>query len=190
MLVVETGYSDGGTGAGTELVVSDLATGDVLETYVVDADGITELPMPEVPYTVTLDGGPGHRVTKDGPLPEAAAPEAASQPERGSLAMVNVLQGAPKQLTETQRARIAEAEVVVCFERIARRLADRLANATVIVVDDSVPLGGASDQAAQLRERVAARIEEALALGDDVAVLTEGPVEDSADWSWVEGAAP
>lgn len=80
-IYVETGFSDGSSGAGHKIILKDKETGDVLSEYPIPEEGyIEEIPMPSVAYTVTFDAGPGHGVVKDGPLPEEAAASAEEAP--------------------------------------------------------------------------------------------------------------
>lgn len=105
-IYVETGFSDGSSGSGHKIVLRDKASGEVLSEYTIPEEGyMEEIPIPNVPYTVSFDAGPGHVVVKDGPFlateptdtteseiveeqPEAATeetvesePETATQPE-------------------------------------------------------------------------------------------------------------
>ena len=86
-IYVETGFSDGSSGAGHKILIRDKENGDVLSELTIPEEGyIEEIPMPGVAYTVTFNAGPGHAAVKDGPFSadaaEAAEPEAVeTQPE-------------------------------------------------------------------------------------------------------------
>lgn len=80
-IYVETGFSDGSSGAGHKIILKDQESGDVLSELTIPEEGyIEEIPMPGVPYTVTFDAGPGHVVVKDGPF-AATEPAEATEPE-------------------------------------------------------------------------------------------------------------
>jgi hypothetical protein len=66
-LYIEAGFSNGASAAGTDVLLKSL-DGEVLWQGKMSEDYL-EVEMPSVPYTVTLDAGPGHIVTKDGPEP-------------------------------------------------------------------------------------------------------------------------
>lgn len=68
-LYVEGGFSNGSSAAGVKLYLKDKETGEVLWEGVFPENGSIILPIPNAPYTVTFDGGPGHLITKDGPEP-------------------------------------------------------------------------------------------------------------------------
>ncbi|MDY0094018.1 MAG: hypothetical protein RBT80_15090 [Candidatus Vecturithrix sp.] len=73
-IYVETGFSDGSSGAGHKIILKHKETGDVLSEQTVPEEGyIEEIPMPNSPYTITFDAGPGHVVVKDGPFSAEAA---------------------------------------------------------------------------------------------------------------------
>jgi hypothetical protein len=68
-IYIETGFSDGGSGAGHTIRLLDAATKAVLiETKVPDI-GSLDLQKPSVPYIVLFDAGEGHTVEMDGPPP-------------------------------------------------------------------------------------------------------------------------
>lgn len=78
-IYVETGFSDGSSGAGHKIILKSKDSGDVLSEQTVPEEGyIEEISMPNVPYTVTFDAGPGHVVVKDGPFSEEAAESVAT----------------------------------------------------------------------------------------------------------------
>jgi hypothetical protein len=80
-IYVETGFSDGSSGAGHKIILKDQESGDVLSDLTIPEEGyIEEIPIPNVPYTVTFDAGPGHVVVKDGPF-SATEPAETAEPE-------------------------------------------------------------------------------------------------------------
>jgi len=63
----ETGFSDGSDVAGLKLSIRSRTTSETLSEHVLPTGGKLALPIPAVPYRVTFDGGPGHKVSKLGP---------------------------------------------------------------------------------------------------------------------------
>lgn len=78
-IYIEAGFSNGASAAGTDIIIKLKSTDEVFWEGVMGEDYV-ETEMPSEPYTVTLDAGPGHVVTKDGPVPDggfgAAVPAA------------------------------------------------------------------------------------------------------------------
>ena len=97
-IYIEAGFSDGGSAAGHKIILKDEKTEAVISEHRVGEDGTLDLKKPSVPYTVTLDAGVGHVVTKPGPppseakqnadseKPEAKPSEAASEPKKTEAA--------------------------------------------------------------------------------------------------------
>ena len=104
-IYVQGGFSNGASAAGVKLYLTDKATGQKIWDGEFPEVGEINLAMPNVPYTVTFDAGPGHIIVKDGPEPaggfgsvgeaaapadaggqdgEAAAPQTVSVPAGGS----------------------------------------------------------------------------------------------------------
>ncbi len=79
---VEAGFSDGSSAAGHKIVMKESDGGKVLSEHRVGKDGTLEIKKPTVRYTVTLDAGPGHVVTVDGPPPDATAAKADVAPDK------------------------------------------------------------------------------------------------------------
>lgn len=79
---IEAGFSDGSSAAGHKIILKNQATGETLLEEKVGEDGALDLKKPTVNFTVTLDAGEGHTVTKDGPAP--AVPGSAASVEKGS----------------------------------------------------------------------------------------------------------
>jgi hypothetical protein len=67
-LYVQAGLSTGESAGGSKVFIREKETGRPLITITMPDSGKINVPMPKVPYTVTLDMGPGHIVTKTGPL--------------------------------------------------------------------------------------------------------------------------
>ncbi len=78
MMSIEAGFSDGGSAAGHKIILKNQDTGEVLLETRVGEDGSLELKKPSVNFTVTLDAGEGHVVTKVGPSPATAQETAAA----------------------------------------------------------------------------------------------------------------
>lgn len=68
----EAGFSDGASVEGLPIFLRARATGETLGEHKLPASGKLTLPIPAVPYRVTFDGGPGHKLSKIGPEPIAA----------------------------------------------------------------------------------------------------------------------
>lgn len=81
--LAEAGYSDMASVEGLKLLVRNRDTGETLSEHTLPENGMIVLPIPAVPYRVTFDGGPGHRISKPGPeAPKPAATAAvAAAPE-------------------------------------------------------------------------------------------------------------
>lgn len=63
---VEGIFSTGATAANLPLYLLDKNEQQILKTKL-DKNGEAEFNIPDQPYTVFLDGGPGHTVREDGP---------------------------------------------------------------------------------------------------------------------------
>jgi len=176
---VETGFSDGSTGAGMPIEFLDLETGAVLSRHSVPEDGILLVSLPAVPYEVMLDAGEGHRVTKDGPLPAAPAPES------GGVMLVNAEAGDASRWTNAARDAIDAAQVIVAQEYLAARIGGDWQDKTLVLLESGVALGADAPAAKELRERTLARIRAALDAGQAVVVLTYGVPESCPDWAWL-----
>ena len=72
-IYVQGGFSNGASAAGVKLYLTDKASGQKIWEGEFPDVGELNLPIPNVPYTVTFDAGPGHIIVKDGPEPEDAA---------------------------------------------------------------------------------------------------------------------
>jgi hypothetical protein len=83
-IYIEAGFSNGASAAGTDIIIRSKATEEILWQGKMGEDGM-DVEMPGEPYTVTLDAGPGHIVTKEGPEP-AGGFGAASDDATGSEA--------------------------------------------------------------------------------------------------------
>jgi hypothetical protein len=64
---VEGMFSTGATAANLPLYLLDANEKQILKIKL-DKNGEAEFKIPDQPYTVFLDGGPGHTVREDGPI--------------------------------------------------------------------------------------------------------------------------
>nr|WP_319395840.1 hypothetical protein [uncultured Desulfobacter sp.] len=64
---VEGMFSTGATAANLPLYLLDANEKQILKVKL-DENGEAEFNIPDQPYTVFLDGGPGHTVREDGPM--------------------------------------------------------------------------------------------------------------------------
>lgn len=68
-LTVEGGYSTGAGAAGVDLYVKTKMDRTILLQERFPESSILEIEIPNEPYYLVFDGGPGHKVVKDGPPP-------------------------------------------------------------------------------------------------------------------------
>ncbi len=68
-VTIEAMFSTGAMGAELPLILENL-DGSPIKTFKLDEDGELTFKIPNVPYRIFLDGGPGHTVREDGPGPE------------------------------------------------------------------------------------------------------------------------
>jgi len=73
-IYIETGFSDGSSGAGHTIRLTDAASGKVLAEAKVPAAGSLDMKKPEVPYLVVFDAGEGHVTEAQGPAPSETGP--------------------------------------------------------------------------------------------------------------------
>jgi hypothetical protein len=78
-IYIEAGVSTGGPAAGAKVIIRDKETTQPLLTFSMPDSGKINVPMPKVPYTVTLDMGAGHIVTRTGPSKAGEKQDAAMQ---------------------------------------------------------------------------------------------------------------
>ncbi|MEW6141407.1 MAG: hypothetical protein AB1733_24555 [Thermodesulfobacteriota bacterium] len=86
---IEASFSDGSSAAGHKIILKDEKTGAVISEQRVGEDGTLDLKKPTVPYTVTLDAGEGHKVTKTGPPPSASESDTGSKQSEAEPAAVS-----------------------------------------------------------------------------------------------------
>jgi hypothetical protein len=67
-LFIQTGLSTGESSGGSKIIVREKETGQPLSDFSMPNSGKINIPLPKAPYTVTLDMGAGHTVTKTGPF--------------------------------------------------------------------------------------------------------------------------
>lgn len=67
-IYIMAGTSTGGSVEGAKIVLKDKSTGQPLLQKEMPESGEMTVKMPDVPYTVTLDMGKGHKLTKTGPF--------------------------------------------------------------------------------------------------------------------------
>jgi hypothetical protein len=80
-IYIETGVSTGGPAAGAKIIVRDKATTQPLSMFAMPDSGKINIPMPAVPYTITLDMGTGHVETKTGPFKDGDEKRGLSGPD-------------------------------------------------------------------------------------------------------------
>lgn len=72
-IYVETGFSDGSSGAGHTILLKDAESGKVLEKATLPEESGMDLKKPSAPYIVVFDAGEGHVVETEGPAPSAGS---------------------------------------------------------------------------------------------------------------------
>jgi hypothetical protein len=92
---IEAGFSDGSSAAGHKIILKNQQTGEILLEQKVGEDGTLDLKKPTVNFTVTLDAGEGHTVTKEGPAPAESG--ATLSVEKGSAN--NAVEPTPAQIS-------------------------------------------------------------------------------------------
>ena len=70
-IYIEAGLSTGNVPAGARIILKDKSSGRPLWQGKVPSNGRLNVKQPTKAYTVTLDAGAGHAVTKEGPLNSA-----------------------------------------------------------------------------------------------------------------------
>jgi hypothetical protein len=93
-IVIKAAFSDGTSAAGVDILIKEKATGRILEVVTLPENGMTEIPRPSVPYTVSFDAGGGHLVTREGPFstaPSEALPAAELEAQPGREAPADLL---------------------------------------------------------------------------------------------------
>jgi hypothetical protein len=183
-LRIESGFSDGGTGEGLPVEVRHAETGVVLDAFPMPESGVAQRDAPSVPYTVTLDAGEGHKVTKPGPAKGEAA--------RALPALVDCHWGDTTQMPAEAVESLRNAKVIVAHEWLYDRMKELFDNQTVVLVDADVSLANADGaKPAQLRDRVRQRLKAAEDAAQSVAVLCPTPPAKCPDWAWLveEGLA-
>lgn len=81
-IFVQGGFSNGASAGGVKVYLTSVATGEKLWEGVFPDIGELDIQIPNEPYTVTFDAGPGHVVVKDGlPPPGGFGAASAAKPE-------------------------------------------------------------------------------------------------------------
>lgn len=187
-LRIETGFSDGSTGAGMPIHIRDAATGEVLQTIAMPENGIARVTPPTVKYTVTLDAGEGHQVTKPGPAPAVAEDNPFKQP-----LLVDCHWGDLSRMPAATRELLQKAKVVVAHEWLFERMRSLFTDQTVVLVDAHVPLNAtdaslpqqAIRDAAKLRDDLRQRLHAAKDAAEAVVILCPAEPAASPDWAWL-----
>lgn len=182
-LRIESGFSDGGTGVGLPVEIRDAATGTVLESHQMPENGVLVLAPPTTEYTVTLDAGEGHRITKPGP---ALAAETVTQAQ-----IVNVHWGDVAMVSQETKDAIAKAKVVVTHDWLYGRIQSLFENQTVVLIEPGVSLREDSPSAAKLRDKIRTRIRASFEKAEQVLMLSPVAAAEFPDWQWLieEGLA-
>lgn len=68
---VKAGFSNGQAASGMSLYVKSKFDNRVIETLKFPETSQLKIKIPDEPYYLVFDGGPGHKVAKNGPPPEA-----------------------------------------------------------------------------------------------------------------------
>lgn len=68
-LTVEGGFSTGAGAAGINFYVKSKLERKILKHLKFPESSVIEIEIPKEPYYLVFDGGPGHKVVKDGPPP-------------------------------------------------------------------------------------------------------------------------
>lgn len=85
-IFVQGGFSNGASAGGVKIYLTSIATKQVLWESVFPDIGELDVEIPNEPYTVTFDAGPGHVVTKEGPPPPGGFGAAKEKPAETSAA--------------------------------------------------------------------------------------------------------
>lgn len=108
-IYIEAGFSDGSSAAGHKILLKEEASGKLISEHRVGEDGTLELKKPTVPYTVTLDAGEGHAVTREGPKPAAAQASAKEAPKTESPAEPKTVKATVEKQAPTSKPQTAPA---------------------------------------------------------------------------------
>lgn len=93
-LTVQGGFSTGAGAAGIDFYVKNKKEGKILLHKKFPESSIIEMKIPQEPYYLVFDGGPGHKIVKEGPAPPGGFTnnvEAASlKPEKSDISGIPV----------------------------------------------------------------------------------------------------
>jgi hypothetical protein len=84
-ILVKAGESDGEPASGAAVVIRDKETTQPILTFAMPDSGKIKVPMPKVPYTVTVDMGSGHTVTRTGPFTDRSVTRSKPAQPRATL---------------------------------------------------------------------------------------------------------
>ncbi len=102
-IYVETGYSDGSSGAGHSIKLKDAATGKILSELKIPEEGSLDIKKPSIPYIVVFDGGEGHTVEAKGPPPSSESKvdkQLKEEPEQETIKIAATVQNPETSNTE------------------------------------------------------------------------------------------
>lgn len=80
-LEIEAGFSNNESPQGLPVTLRNRETGAVISDHKLPGDGFLSVALPKVAYRVEFDAGPGHRISKVGPMQEDAVAEVAKAAE-------------------------------------------------------------------------------------------------------------
>ncbi len=93
-LTVEGGFSTGAGAAGVDFYIKAKMDKSIILHQKFPESSIIEVTIPQEPYYLVFDGGPGHKIVKDGPEPPdgfTVNPEAVSmQPEKSDASGIPI----------------------------------------------------------------------------------------------------
>jgi hypothetical protein len=79
-ILIKAAESDGDPVTGAAIVIRNKETTQPILTLTMPDSGKVNVPMPKVPYSVTVDAGSGHTVTKAGPFTDGKTTQAQARP--------------------------------------------------------------------------------------------------------------
>jgi hypothetical protein len=107
-ILIKTSLSTGENAQGALVILKDKSTGQPIDRFSLPPSGGKVVPMPTVPYTVTLLMGKGHSVTQTGPF-KGQATTAAAKPDSVAAPSTSDSLAAPLAATATVKTKNAWA---------------------------------------------------------------------------------